>query len=226
MPTQRRVLLTTGPTHEPIDQVRYLGNRSSGRMGIALALESSRRGHSTTLLLGPVDREAVPHHSHLRLRRFQTAAELHELLLDEWPRHDLLIMAAAVADFRPVIAPEAKLDRRTGPITLTLEPTPDLLASLITLTKHEQIRIGFALEPMQRLETSARAKLSRKQLDAIVANPIETIGAETVEGVIYTADGRTLRPKETPCSKTVFAAWAFDVFEGLVPTVGDSSARE
>src|SRR5688500_7711901 len=93
-----RCLITAGPTHEPIDEVRYLGNRSSGRMGIALAAASTRRGWQTTLLLGPTHLEP-PQHSCLKVLRFQTAAELQALLHSQWPLHDVLLMAAAVADY-------------------------------------------------------------------------------------------------------------------------------
>ena len=119
------VLITAGPTHEPIDAVRYIANRSSGRMGIALAEAATSRGIRTTLLLGPTAL-APPVHSQLTTRRFRTAEELQTLLADAWPDHDILFMAAAVADFRPAdpVAPDTKLVRRGGDLTLRLEPTP------------------------------------------------------------------------------------------------------
>jgi phosphopantothenoylcysteine decarboxylase/phosphopantothenate--cysteine ligase len=171
-----RLLVTAGPTHEPIDAVRFLGNRSSGRMGWSLADAAARRGWTTTLLLGPTE-SPLPVCSQVRVRRFRTAAQLADLLDEEWPGHDVLIMAAAVADYRPARpADDGKL-RRDGPVVLELEPTPDLLAGLAARTRADQVTIGFALEPAERLDVSAREKLARKSLDAIVANPLETMGS-------------------------------------------------
>lgn len=214
MTQPKRILITAGPTHEPIDAVRYLANRSSGRMGVALANEAAQRGYAITLLLGPIDSEALPHHSQIRLLRFRTAANLQELLENEWPDHDLLIMAAAVADFRPATtSPDQhhqKLDRRDGPITLMLEPVPDLLQQLARISRPNQQKIGFALEPADRLDTSARAKLQRKDLDAIIANPLETMNAPDIAGRLYLRDGRILTPPADRLDKPAFARWLLD----------------
>ena len=121
------LLITAGPTREPIDAVRFLSNRSSGRLGLALARAGLEAGHEVTLLLGPVEAPAVP--EGVVTHRFETTRELEALLGEHVPRCDALIMAAAVADYRPVRAREGKLAREgEGRVTLELEPTPDLIA--------------------------------------------------------------------------------------------------
>lgn len=206
-----RVLLTAGPTHEPIDRVRYIANRSSGRMGMALAEAAVKRGWPTTLLLGPAP-ISPPESPHLRIVRFQTTADLQRLLADHWPQHDVLIMAAAVADFAPVQADsKAKLARGES-LTLELRPTPDLLAGLAAVTRPDQRIIGFALEPVDRLLASAKAKLADKKLDAIVANPLETMDADRVTASVFFSDGHTA---VAPANllKTEFAQWLIQTLE-------------
>jgi phosphopantothenoylcysteine decarboxylase/phosphopantothenate--cysteine ligase len=199
-----RALVTAGPTHEPIDAVRYLGNRSSGRMGCAVAAALAARGAEVTLLAGPgVDAPAgIP------TIQFRTAHDLHQALEQHWPDHDLLVMAAAVADFRPAApATTAKLRRGDRPLHLALEPVPDLLAGLAAGARPDQTLVGFALEPIEDLDRSARAKLVRKGLHAIVANPIETMDSVEVDGRLITADGHEHRPAGGRCPKSAFAAW-------------------
>lgn len=213
-PLTPRILITAGPTHEPIDGVRYLANRSSGRLGIAIANASAERGHPTTLLLGPTHLE--PSHTRVITHRFRTAADLRALLAEHFPACDVLIMAAAVADYRPAPNPAdsggimaSKLKRGSGPITLTLEPTPDLLGELADRKRPDQITIGFALEPADRLEASAREKLARKRLDAIVANPLETMDAEDIEATIIAASGEAMStPGVMP--KRAFGVWLLE----------------
>jgi phosphopantothenoylcysteine decarboxylase/phosphopantothenate--cysteine ligase len=207
--TSRRLLVTAGPTHEPLDAVRYLANRSSGRMGLALAEEAARRGHPTTLLLGPTGLQP-PESTPVSVIRFQTAAELQEELRRCWPVHDVLIMAAAVADFRPASGGEGgKISRGEAGLTLQLEPTPDLLADLAERTRPDQTVIGFALEPSKRLEESARRKLTDKGVDAIVANPLRTMNAERITATVYLRDGRVLTPPPD-LAKAKFAQWLLD----------------
>jgi phosphopantothenoylcysteine decarboxylase / phosphopantothenate---cysteine ligase len=233
-----RLLITAGPTHEPIDQVRYVGNRSSGRMGIALAEQAAARGWKTTLLLGPTQLAPAPESSsQMAVVRFQTAAELHQLLTEHWPEHDVLLMAAAVADYRPVgRQPSRPTDsrpptanspsklRRTGQeLTLTLEPTPDLLASLAEHTRDDQTVIGFALEPSDQLIPSAKEKLLRKRLDAIIANPLETMDSSNVTAKLLLRDGRVI---EAPAGllKSTFAAWLLDQL-GVIMGTKHAAAR-
>jgi phosphopantothenoylcysteine decarboxylase/phosphopantothenate--cysteine ligase len=209
LPNATRLLVTAGPTQEPIDDVRYLSNRSSGRLGVALAEASAKLDMSVTLLLGPTTFEP-PHHSRLRIERFQTTADLQALLVQLWPEHDVLIMAAAVADFRPVrVTDDAKIRRQSQCLTLELEPTPDLLGELAAMSRPEQITIGFALEPVGRLIESARAKLERKRLDAIVANPLETMDAERITATLFLRDGSVLSPAPD-LPKPAFAEWLLE----------------
>ncbi|MEM7227956.1 MAG: phosphopantothenoylcysteine decarboxylase [Planctomycetota bacterium] len=207
MPDTPRILITAGPTQEPIDAVRYLGNRSSGRLGIALADEAASRGHRVTLLLGPTGR--MPSHTDICIERFRTTHDLATLLDTHAPNHDLIIMAAAVADFRPAAAePDTKMRRQDG-LTLHLEPTEDLLARLGSTREPAQCLIGFALEPRNRLLESAREKLERKNIDAIVANPLETMDAESISATLIRRNGGTVQAP-SDLSKADFAGWLLD----------------
>jgi len=161
-----RVLVTAGPTREPIDPIRFVSNRSSGKMGYALAAAAHDRGASVTLLAGPVELEAAPG---VRVLRFEKADELHALLLREFPECDVLIMAAAVADFVPSESPH-RLHRGDGAHALHLEPGRDLLASLRPL-KRTQTVIAFAAET-EDLEARGRRKMDAKGADLIVVNDV------------------------------------------------------
>lgn len=209
-----RVLITAGPTHEPIDAVRFLANRSSGRLGIALAQAAAQRNLHTTLLLGPTNAE--PTDTRIHLHRFQTAADLETLLHEHFPACDVLVMAAAVADYRPIppADPAATKLRRTGDrLTLELEPTPDLVAACAARRAPGQLIVGFALEPRDRLEASALDKLRRKGLDAVVANPLETMDAPTIDATLITPDDR--RDTAGPIPKADFATWLLDRIDAL-----------
>lgn len=199
--------MTAGPTWEAIDAVRYLGNRSSGRMGTEIARAAAALGHPVTLLRGPgtVD---PGRDSRIETIRFQSADELAAELEERWPSHDLLFMAAAVADFRPrdSTTPETKLRRTGTSITLELDPVPDLIAGLAKIP-HQGTRIGFALEPPAELIDQARAKLARKGLHAIVANPLETMESEEIDGTLLLADGTSRRPDLGRLPKDDFALW-------------------
>jgi phosphopantothenoylcysteine decarboxylase / phosphopantothenate---cysteine ligase len=227
-----RVLITAGPTYEPIDAVRFIGNRSSGRMGIALARACAHHGLMPTLLLGPVDDAVVDSlgsaAADVALHRFHTTDELAALLALHWPEHDVLIMAAAVADFRPRIREAGKRKRADGPISLELEPTPDLLAMTAESSRPEQRRIGFALEPADTLERAALAKLERKGLDAIVANPLSTMDSANVTATVFRKDGTTLRPPPDS-TKQHFAEWLIDhlpmIVELPAATPSDRASR-
>lgn len=218
-----RILLTAGPTHEPIDAVRYLANRSSGAMGISLAAAAHRAGHAVTLLLGPVCEVPLPE---VTTHRFQTTADLQTLLDDHFSQCDVLIMAAAVADYRPAPqtpAPQtpgsspgeqsgdadatapAKLPRSSEGLTLKLEATPDLVAACAARKRPDQRIIGFALEDEADLARRAQDKLMRKQLDAIVANPLQTMSSPDIHATLYTPHADPITPG--PMSKKDFAAW-------------------
>jgi phosphopantothenoylcysteine decarboxylase/phosphopantothenate--cysteine ligase len=171
----RNVLVTAGPTQEPIDPVRYIGNRSSGKMGFALAAAAAQRGAEVTLVAGPVSL-ATPRN----VRRIDvgTAREMEEAVLEHFPRVDLLLMAAAVADFAPVAASGEKIKReQTGSAgwTLELRQNPDILKSAGE-RKSRQVVVGFALET-ENGEEHARRKLQAKHCDLIVLNSATEAGA-------------------------------------------------
>jgi phosphopantothenoylcysteine decarboxylase/phosphopantothenate--cysteine ligase len=206
--------VTAGPTHEPLDAVRYLANRSSGRMGLALAEAAAARGWPVTLLLGPTWL-SPPQNPQIHTIRFQTTADLQRELKAAWPAHDVLLMAAAVADFRPARPDlQAKRRRADRPLRLEFEPTPDLLAEAIQSRRIGQIVIGFALEPPTEMLASAWEKLSRKNADAFIANPLKTMDSERVDAVLLLKSGRTLRPPQD-CSKIDFAAWLLDQIDEI-----------
>ena len=202
-----RILVTSGPTWEPIDAVRYLGNRSSGRIGVEIARAAAELDHPVTLLKGPGTVDPTPH-PQIRTVRFQSARDLERELHARWPEHDLLFMAAAVADFTPRGASDRpeKLRRENGPMTLDLDPVPDLLARLARVP-HPGTRIGFALEPATELEDRARSKMTRKELQGIVANPLETMESDEIEGRLLLPDGTSREPAGGRISKRLFADW-------------------
>jgi phosphopantothenoylcysteine decarboxylase/phosphopantothenate--cysteine ligase len=162
-----RILVTAGPTREFWDPVRYLSNRSSGKMGYALARAAARRGHAVTLVSGPV---ALPPPDGVRLVSVVSAADMKKAVDTAWPRTDVLIMAAAVADWRPRRVSRRKLKKRGGPPVLELERTEDILGSLAG-RKGNRLVIGFAAET-DRVLAEASRKLREKDLDLIVANDV------------------------------------------------------
>ncbi|MBK9126679.1 MAG: phosphopantothenoylcysteine decarboxylase [Phycisphaerales bacterium] len=202
-----RVLITAGPTHEPVDAVRYLANRSSGAMGVALAEAAVRRDADVTLLLGPCA-AVVP--AGCRAVSFESTADLERLLDEHFQGCDVLIMAAAVADYRPVRTNPGKLPRRPERLVVELEPTPDLLARCAAARRPGQFIVGFALEPEEALEQKAREKLVRKGVDAIVANPLETMGASTIRARVVTAGGEVAVGDVPRRTKAEFAAELMD----------------
>jgi phosphopantothenoylcysteine decarboxylase/phosphopantothenate--cysteine ligase len=185
-----RVLVSAGGTREPIDPVRFIGNRSSGRMGLALAEQAARRGAQVTLVAANVSLPAAPA---VRRVDVETAAELETALEAEFDSADVLLMAAAPADFRPAASSESKIAREgSGGIELDLQPTEDILAALGARRRDGQTIIGFAAETGADL-ARAREKLARKGADAIVFNDVSRseIGFESSENevVVVQADG-------------------------------------
>jgi phosphopantothenoylcysteine decarboxylase/phosphopantothenate--cysteine ligase len=185
-----RVLITAGGTREPIDSVRFVGNRSSGRMGYALAREAIRRGAEVTLIAANVGLEPP---SGARLVAVQTAAELAEACGNELDACDVLMMSAAVADFRPAGPVNRKLKKDQGIPKLELEPTEDVLARVAEHRREDQVIVGFAAEHGDDAVALGRGKLERKRLDAIVVNDISRAGigfeAGENEVTILTVDG-------------------------------------
>ena len=167
-----KFLITAGPNREAIDPVRYISNRSSGKMGYALARAALRRGAAVALVSGPTGLEAP---AGARLIPVVSAAEMRAAVLEEFAHCTAVIMAAAVADYRPVRAAEQKIKRGNGPIELRLEPNPDILKELGQM-KDGKILIGFAAET-EELAANAAKKLSGKNLDMIVANNVAEAGS-------------------------------------------------
>jgi phosphopantothenoylcysteine decarboxylase/phosphopantothenate--cysteine ligase len=193
-----RILLTAGPTHEPIDFVRFIGNRSSGQMGAAIASAAMDAGHELTLVVGPVTATMPKVNRRIDI---ETARELQKAVLAEFPRHDLLIMAAAVADFTPRMFHGAKVPRG-GAWSLELVPTEDIAAAAGAIKRDDQRTVGFSLEQVGDIHRS-REKLVRKRLDLIVYNPTATLNSSDVDPILLYADGR----EETPgmMSKQAFS---------------------
>jgi phosphopantothenoylcysteine decarboxylase/phosphopantothenate--cysteine ligase len=192
------VLVTAGGTREPIDAVRFVGNRSSGRMGFALAEEAARRGARVTVVAANV---ALPRRRGVRYVDVETAAELKDACERELDACDVLLMAAAVADYRPADPQAGKITKdATGPVlTLELERTDDVLAGLAGRRRDGQVIVGFAAETGSDAPARARAKLKRKGLDAIVLNDVSAPGigfdAPDNEVTIITAAGEHAVPR-------------------------------
>ena len=167
-----KILVSAGPTREPIDAVRFLSNRSTGRMGCAVARAAAEAGHEAVLVLGPT---AVEPPDGVRVVRVETALQMRDALRAELPAADALVMAAAVADFRPARPAARKLHKGEMPSALRLVRNPDILAGLRPL-KGNRIFCGFAAETDDVL-ASAAGKLARKGLDLIVANDVTAPGA-------------------------------------------------
>ena len=208
------MLVTAGGTREPIDSVRYVGNRSSGRMGLALAAEAARRGAEVTLVCANV---ALPRPEGVRTVEVETAAQLAEATGREFEAADVLLMAAAVADFRPS-APESQKISKAGRdgLAIDLEPTTDVLGTLVSARRDGQTLVGFAAEHGEGAVERGRGKLERKGLDAVVVNDISRsdIGfdADHNEVSIVTAGGER-RVQRGP--KSAVAAAVLDEVEAL-----------
>ena len=172
----KRVLVTAGPTYEDLDPVRYLGNRSSGRMGFALAEEATRRGATVTLIAGPTSIEPPVVAETVRVR---SARDMHSAVMAAAPRADVVIMAAAVADYTTATRSDDKIAKSDGPMTLVLERTADILADLARLSSraasNTPVLVGFAAETGNAV-AKARTKRTRKNVDVIVANDVSAQG--------------------------------------------------
>jgi len=194
-----RWLVTAGPTCEDIDPVRFITNRSSGRMGYAVARAAAERGDRVTLVSGPVAIEAPPGCEVVRVR---SAREMHHAVLGRYAEVDVVVMAAAVADFRPRAAAPGKIKKADsaagGSMTLELERTEDILAEM-GRRKSTQVLIGFAVEAFagegtditDQMRSSARAKLAGKNLDAVVLNGPAAFGSE--QSTVEVVDARDAR---------------------------------
>jgi phosphopantothenoylcysteine decarboxylase/phosphopantothenate--cysteine ligase len=215
-----RILITAGPTHEDLDPVRFLGNRSSGRMGYAIASQAQRRGAAVTIVTGPVHLP-VPYGA--EVVRVRSATEMHEAVMSRFDRFDVVIMAAAVADYRPE-QPEAQKIKKGGSLKLELVRNPDILADVGA--KRAQlpcVLVGFALET-ENLEQSARDKLERKAADLIVANEASAgLGGDTNRATLVDAESATPLPEMT---KRALANQILDRVRTLLNNPSQASRRE
>ena len=168
------VLITAGPTQEPIDPVRYIGNRSSGKMGYAIAEEFANRGANVTLISGPVN--LILQNPLVKIISVSTAEQMYFAALKEFSKNKISVFAAAVADFSPENPYKDKLKKDGQNLILKLRPTVDIAAALGKLKKKEQILVGFALETSNEIENASN-KLRNKNLDMIVLNSLRDEGA-------------------------------------------------
>jgi phosphopantothenoylcysteine decarboxylase/phosphopantothenate--cysteine ligase len=218
----RTVLISAGPTFEPVDPVRFLGNRSSGKMGFALAAEAARRGARTILISGPV---ALATPSGVERLDVETAAEMAMAVAATAPGADLVILAAAVADFRPKARAEQKIKKDQGVPAFDLEPTEDILAGLGRIAPNA-VRVGFAAET-ERLEENARGKLARKDAHFIVANDVSrsdiAFGRDENEVLVFSRDAEPVSlPRQ---GKAEIAAALLDLFTAALAEPAAAARR-
>lgn len=203
----RRVLITAGPTREPVDPVRFLSNRSSGRMGYALAEAARQRGAEVDLISGPV---SLPPPPGVRVRKVETAEEMRKAALEFYAASDAVVLAAAVADYRPAEVAVGKLKRRTAETTLKLVANPDIAREVAAGRRAGQVMVGFAAETEDLLE-HATVKRKAKGLDLIVANLVGVEGSgfesETNSVVILSADGVVARVECRPKREVAERIW-------------------
>ncbi len=195
----KRVLVSAGPTYEPIDPVRFIGNHSSGKMGIAICEELVRRGADVQLVLGPsVQQVRVPG---IQIHHVQTAQQMYEACVDQFKRADVAIMSAAVADYTPAKIASEKIKKNEDALSLALVRTKDILKTLGSQKKNGQILVGFALETQHESEY-ARHKLASKNADIIVMNSLRDEGAgfghDTNKVTIFEKSGRELTYERKP----------------------------
>lgn len=212
------LLITAGPTYEKIDPVRFIGNYSTGKMGLALAQEAARRGAKVELVLGPVS-QSMELPTNVHITHVESAQEMHDAAVKHFADSDAAILCAAVADFTPDYSQTEKIKRETtGDFTLHLKPTADIAAHLGQLKKSHQRLVGFALETNHEL-AHATDKLKRKNLDFIVLNSLRDEGAgfavDTNKITILRTDGTSTPYPLKP--KTEVAADILDELQQILP---------
>lgn len=210
----KQILISAGGTREHLDPVRFIGNPSTGKMGIALAQAAAHRGAKVTLVHAPMETKMLASLQQVRTIAAGSAAQMQQAMLECFPDADVIIMAAAVADVKPAHYTAQKLPKRELPASLPLEPVPDIVAQLSTLKQPHQRLIGFAAQTGDIL-TPARQKLQTKKLDAIVANPIDIpdagFGSNTNQAIFLDNQGRIV--EIPPCSKLQLAHHLFDFLQ-------------
>ncbi|MGF1515996.1 MAG: bifunctional phosphopantothenoylcysteine decarboxylase/phosphopantothenate--cysteine ligase CoaBC [Elainellaceae cyanobacterium] len=211
----KRLLISAGGTQEYLDPVRFIGNPSTGKMGIALAQAALHRGAEVTLVHGPIETSALAGLDRVDLIPVTTAAQMQTALLDHCPQADQIIMAAAVADVRPTDHHPYKLPKSALPGALPLSPVPDILSQLSQQRRPHQILVGFAAQTGD-IYPPAKEKLERKGLDIIVANPIDQpdagFGSDRNQALILSKAGAAVRVP--PCHKLELAHRLFDYISG------------
>ena len=170
----KKILITAGPTYEAIDPVRFVGNRSSGKMGVAIAEEIAQRGGKVELVLGPSSLKIT--HPNIHVTRVESAQQMYEACVHYFDHCDAAILSAAVADYRPSVVADQKIKKKDATMTIELEKTIDIAASLGKIKRKDQILVGFALETNDEL-ANAESKLERKNFDFIVLNSLRDSGA-------------------------------------------------
>ena len=215
--TGKHLLISAGGTREHFDPVRFIGNPSTGKMGIAIAQAALHRGAQVTLVHAPIDATLLAALRHVHRIPVTSSAEMRQAMKAQFPNADWIIMSAAVGDVKPTSYSDAKLPKDQLPKTLPLESIPDIVAELATLKRSHQKLIGFAAQTGDFV-TPAIEKLKRKHLDAIVANPIDQVGSgfgsEMNRGVICDRTGRKL--EIPPCSKLEMAHTLLDFIPEIV----------
>jgi phosphopantothenoylcysteine decarboxylase / phosphopantothenate---cysteine ligase len=214
------VLISTGSTREPLDPVRFIGNPATGKMGLALAQAALHRGASVTLVHGPLDDSLSQRCQGLQTQAVTTAAEMQQALLTALPQADWIFMAAAVADVRPAETATVKLAKQDLPAALPLLPVPDIVAALAQQRQPQQKLVGFAAQT-GKIVPPALAKLQRKGLDAIVANPVDLansgFGSDTNQAVVIERGGR-----QHPIASCAKLDMAHQILDILVPALGSA----
>lgn len=170
----KKILVTAGPTYEALDPVRFIGNRSSGKMGFAIAEELAERGAEVLLISGPTKLSSK--HPLVKTHKIESAQQMFDVATAEFPKYDAAILAAAVADYRPKEVSDVKIKKKDAHLTLELEKTPDIAAHLGTIKQAHQRIVGFALETNDEF-ANAVSKLKRKNFDFIVLNSMRDTGA-------------------------------------------------
>ncbi|MBD2085657.1 bifunctional phosphopantothenoylcysteine decarboxylase/phosphopantothenate--cysteine ligase CoaBC [Trichocoleus sp. Lan] len=211
----KRVLISAGGTREHLDPVRFIGNPSTGKMGFALAQAALHRGASVTLVHGPMETPLIASLQKVQLISVMSAQQMQQAMLECFPDADLIVMSAAVADVKPAEYSAQKLPKRSLPASLPLESVPDIVAELASLKQPHQKLIGFAAQTGD-IVTPALEKLQKKNLDAIVANPIDQadagFGSDNNQAVFLDNQGRKVEIE--PCSKLQMAHALFDFVQG------------
>jgi phosphopantothenoylcysteine decarboxylase/phosphopantothenate--cysteine ligase len=214
----KRVLISAGGTREHFDPVRFIGNPSTGKMGLALAQAALHRGASVTLVHGPMETQLIASLQSLQKAQsigVMSAHQMQQAMLECFPDADLIVMSAAVADVKPAEYSAQKLPKRSLPASLPLEFVPDIVAELASLKQPHQKLIGFAAQTGD-IVTPALEKLRNKKLDAIVANPIDQadagFGSDNNQAVFLDNQGRKVEIE--PCSKLQMAHCLFDFIQG------------